>query len=116
MSPVERNALNRARHDHSLDPAQVDPSHVFDADMTRYLDWLQQGKAIPGEAIMTPGEPERREPRKTRQERRAATGRDLGVDRRGGAERWREPGPLVLISLASSVNVPILDWPHALHC
>ncbi len=42
-----------------LDPAQVDPSHVFDADMTRYLNWLQQGKAIPGEAILTPGEPER---------------------------------------------------------
>jgi hydroxycarboxylate dehydrogenase B len=42
-----------------LDPAQVDPSHVFDADMSRYLDWFQQGKAIPGEAIMTPGEPER---------------------------------------------------------
>jgi hydroxycarboxylate dehydrogenase B len=42
-----------------LDPAQVDPSHVFDADMTRYLDWFQQGKTIPGEAILTPGEPER---------------------------------------------------------
>jgi hydroxycarboxylate dehydrogenase B len=42
-----------------LDPSQVDPSHVFDADMTRYIDWFQQGKAIPGEAIMTPGEPER---------------------------------------------------------
>ena len=42
-----------------LDPAQVDPSHVFDADMTRYLDWFQNGKAIPGESIMTPGEPER---------------------------------------------------------
>jgi hydroxycarboxylate dehydrogenase B len=27
--------------------------------MTRYLDWFSQGKAIPGEAIMTPGEPER---------------------------------------------------------
>ncbi len=42
-----------------LDPAQVDPSHVFDADMTRYLDWFQHGKAMPGEAILTPGEPER---------------------------------------------------------
>ena len=42
-----------------LDPAQIDPSHIFDADMTRYLDWLQQGKAVPGEAIMIPGEPER---------------------------------------------------------
>jgi hydroxycarboxylate dehydrogenase B len=42
-----------------VDPKRVDPSHVFDADMTRYLDWLQQAKAIPGQAIMTPGEPER---------------------------------------------------------
>jgi hydroxycarboxylate dehydrogenase B len=42
-----------------LDPKRIDPSHVFDADMSRYLDWFGQGKAIPGEAIMTPGEPER---------------------------------------------------------
>ena len=42
-----------------LDPKRIDPAHVFDADMSRYLDWFQQGKAIPGEAIMTPGEPER---------------------------------------------------------
>ncbi len=42
-----------------FDPKQVDPSHVFDADMTRYLDWFRQAKAIPGEAILTPGEPER---------------------------------------------------------
>ena len=27
--------------------------------MTRYLDWFQQGKTIPGEAILTPGEPAR---------------------------------------------------------
>ncbi len=42
-----------------LDPKRIDPSNVFDADMSRYLDWFQQGKAIPGEAVMTPGEPER---------------------------------------------------------
>ena len=42
-----------------LDPKRIDPSHVFDADMTRYLDWFQHGKAIPGQAILTPGEPER---------------------------------------------------------
>jgi hydroxycarboxylate dehydrogenase B len=42
-----------------VDPKQVDPSHVFDADMTRYLDWFRQAKTIPGEAILTPGEPER---------------------------------------------------------
>ena len=27
--------------------------------MTRYLDWFQRATAIPGQAIMTPGEPER---------------------------------------------------------
>jgi hydroxycarboxylate dehydrogenase B len=42
-----------------LDPKQIDPSHVFDADMARYLDWFAQAKAIPDQAIMTPGEPER---------------------------------------------------------
>jgi uncharacterized oxidoreductase len=42
-----------------VDAKRIDPSHVFDADMTRYLDWFSQGKAIPGETIMTPGEPER---------------------------------------------------------
>jgi hydroxycarboxylate dehydrogenase B len=42
-----------------VDPKRVDPGHVFDADMTRYLDWFRQTRAAPGEAIMTPGEPER---------------------------------------------------------
>jgi hydroxycarboxylate dehydrogenase B len=74
-----------------VDPKQVDPSHVFDVDMTRYLDWLQRAKAIPGKAVMTPGEPERVE----RIKRMAsgvpltaeawaaivATARSVGVDR-----------------------------------
>ncbi len=42
-----------------VDPAQVDVSHVFDADMTRYLDWVREAGTLPGEAILTPGEPER---------------------------------------------------------
>jgi hydroxycarboxylate dehydrogenase B len=42
-----------------VDPKRVDSSHVFDADMTRYLDWLRRAKAIPGQTVMTPGEPER---------------------------------------------------------
>jgi hydroxycarboxylate dehydrogenase B len=42
-----------------LDPAQIDPSHVFDADMARYLAWFREAKAAPGQAILTPGEPER---------------------------------------------------------
>ena len=79
-----------------IDPGQIDPAHVFDADMTRYLDWLKQAQAIPGEAMLTPGEPERAATRQTRHKRRAAVGRGLGLDRRGGAERRREPGSLVL--------------------
>jgi uncharacterized oxidoreductase len=42
-----------------VDPKQVDPSHVFDADMRRYLDWFRQARTLPAEAILTPGEPER---------------------------------------------------------
>jgi hydroxycarboxylate dehydrogenase B len=42
-----------------LDPEQIEPGHVFDADMARYLDWLREAKAVPGETVMTPGEPER---------------------------------------------------------
>ena len=42
-----------------LDPDQIDPSHVFDADMARYLAWFREAKAAPGEAVLTPGEPER---------------------------------------------------------
>ena len=95
-----------------IDPAQVDPAHVFDADMTRYLDWLQQAKAIPGEAILTPGEPERAQRAQTRNKRRAAVGRGVGLDRRGGAERRGEPGPLVLTSSARG-NVPFQDGPSS---
>jgi len=42
-----------------VDPKQVDPSQVFNDDMSRYLDWFRQAKTLPGEAILTPGEPER---------------------------------------------------------
>ena len=42
------------------DPAQVDPAHVLNADMTRYLAWYANARAIPGEEVLTPGEPERR--------------------------------------------------------
>jgi hydroxycarboxylate dehydrogenase B len=42
-----------------LHPDQIDPSHVFDADMARYLAWFREAKVAPGEAVLTPGEPER---------------------------------------------------------
>jgi uncharacterized oxidoreductase len=43
-----------------VDPRRIDPAHVFDADMTRYLDWFSSTRPIPGQEILTPGEPERR--------------------------------------------------------
>jgi hydroxycarboxylate dehydrogenase B len=43
-----------------VDPNQVDPTHVLDADMSRYLDWYGKARAIEGQEILTPGEPERR--------------------------------------------------------
>jgi len=43
-----------------VDPKQVDPAILFDADMARYLDWYGKARAIPGQEILTPGEPERR--------------------------------------------------------
>ncbi|WP_158818122.1 malate/lactate/ureidoglycolate dehydrogenase [Methylocapsa sp. S129] len=42
-----------------IDPARMDPSHLFGGDAARYLDWFKQTKAIPGQTILTPGEPER---------------------------------------------------------
>ena len=43
-----------------VDPRRIDPAHLFDADMTRYLDWFSSTRPIPGQEILTPGEPERR--------------------------------------------------------
>ena len=43
-----------------IDPKRIDASHVFDPDMAKYLQWFSEAKAIPGQEILTPGEPERR--------------------------------------------------------
>jgi len=43
-----------------VDSKRIDPQHIFDADMARYLDWFSKTKPIPGQEILTPGEPERR--------------------------------------------------------
>src|SRR6202795_965379 len=32
-----------------VDPKRIDPAHVFDADMARYLAWFAEAKAAPGE-------------------------------------------------------------------
>jgi len=42
-----------------VDPARIDPAHFFDDDVSRYLDWFKRAKPIPGQAILTPGDPER---------------------------------------------------------
>jgi hydroxycarboxylate dehydrogenase B len=47
------------RRRRTINPARVDPSHIFDDDVTRYLDWFKQAKPLSGQTILTPGEPER---------------------------------------------------------
>jgi uncharacterized oxidoreductase len=42
-----------------VDPEQMDPAHFFDGDAERYLQWFNQAKPMPGQKILTPGEPER---------------------------------------------------------
>ena len=42
-----------------VDPARVDPEKLFDGDVGRYLDWFKTAKTMPGQTILTPGEPER---------------------------------------------------------
>ncbi len=81
-----------------LDPKRIDPAHVFDADMTRYLDWFQPRESHSGPSDPDARRTRAREPRKTRAKRRAARRRGLGVDQGDGAKRRREPGPLVLIA------------------
>jgi uncharacterized oxidoreductase len=66
-----------------VDPKLVDP------DMTRYLHWFQRAKAIPGEAILTPGEPER-----AARAKRAVSGVPLT------AEAWAS-----IVAVARSVGV-----------
>ncbi|MFV0281391.1 MAG: malate/lactate/ureidoglycolate dehydrogenase [Rhodoblastus sp.] len=44
-----------------VDPARVDPAHVFDADVTAYVDFFKSAKPAKGvEDVLVPGEPERR--------------------------------------------------------
>lgn len=43
-----------------VDPTRLDPSHLFDGDVGRYVAWFTTAKTIPGQEILIPGEPERR--------------------------------------------------------
>jgi uncharacterized oxidoreductase len=42
-----------------VDPARIDPAHLFDGDVARYCAWFTTGKTMPGETIRLPGDPER---------------------------------------------------------
>ena len=42
-----------------VDPARVDPAKLFDGDVGDYLAWFKTAKTIPGQEILSPGEPER---------------------------------------------------------
>ena len=44
-----------------VDPRRVDPEHVFDADVTRYIAYFKSAKPAKGvDEVLVPGEPERR--------------------------------------------------------
>lgn len=43
-----------------VDPARVDPDHIFDADVARYLSYFKSARPAQGVSeVLTPGEPER---------------------------------------------------------
>ncbi len=42
-----------------IDPARIDPEGLFDGDVGRYLAWFKTARTVPGQDILTPGEPER---------------------------------------------------------
>ena len=73
-----------------VDPEQIDPSHVFDADMARYLDWFRQAKADAGR-----GDPDAR---RARSASRARSGCASGVPL--PEETWE-----AIVAAARSVGV-----------
>jgi hydroxycarboxylate dehydrogenase B len=42
-----------------VDAKRVNPDKLFDADVSEFLTWVQAAKPIPGQKVLTPGEPER---------------------------------------------------------
>ncbi len=42
-----------------VDPQRINPGHLFDADVTAFLQYVREAKPMPGESVLTPGEPER---------------------------------------------------------
>lgn len=74
-----------------VDPKRIDPAHVFDAEVTRYIDFFKSSKTVAGvDQVLIPGDPETA----TRAERTrngvplpddtwaaiVATAREVGVD------------------------------------
>lgn len=56
-----------------VDPARVDPEHVFDSDVARYIAWFKSARPARGaDEVLIPGEPER-----ARRAERSATGLPL---------------------------------------
>ncbi len=68
-----------------VDPVRIDPSHFFDQDAARYIDWFRQAKPLPGHTILTPGEPERLSRAKRLIEGVPLPRETRELDRRGGA-------------------------------
>ena len=43
-----------------VDPKRIDPEHVFDADVARYIAYFKSAKPVDGVSeVLVPGEPER---------------------------------------------------------
>ena len=43
-----------------VDPKRIDPEHVFDADVSRYIAYFKSAKPVKGvNEVLVPGEPER---------------------------------------------------------
>jgi hydroxycarboxylate dehydrogenase B len=42
-----------------VDPARIDPAHVFDAEVTRYIDYFRSARTVAGvDRVLIPGDPE----------------------------------------------------------
>ena len=40
-------------------PSAINPDKLFDEDVSGFVDWVREAKPIPGQKVLTPGEPER---------------------------------------------------------
>ncbi len=42
-----------------VDPDRINPDKLFDEDVGGFLQWVREAKPIPGQKVLTPGDPER---------------------------------------------------------